>query len=315
MRFLRNKNKISTYEIKKAYYYFLNRNPETNAVVKDKKERLQNFSELRDEFLNSSEFQLKNWPPLSPTFIGKKPNFSEDPPSRLTEIVADQWSHLGDTNPFWSVLSADEFSGNIDAFQIEKFFRTGEFEVDKLLKAFEYHEIDLPQRLFILELGSGLGRVTKALARYSEYILGLDVSKPHIEIAKKYLSDHTNITFELMDQQTMKTQSTKLFNLFFSIISLQHNPPAIQRRLLENAVKTLQNKGSFVYFQTCCYIENYSYDESLHISLERDFETHALPISVILEILARNNFTIIDLWRDGYQIGINHHSYTFFARN
>ena len=78
------------------------------------------------------------------------------------------------------------------------------------------------------------------------------------------------------------------FDVFFSIIVLQHNPPPLIAYLLKTMLQKL-NAGGLAYFQVPTYRYGYSFDAEAYVASEPKLgvpEMHVLPQHVILKIAA-----------------------------
>ena len=167
-----------------------------------------------------------------------------------------------------------------------------------------------------MELGSGVGRITYWLARHFNKVSALDISKKYLEIARENLearelrADFINIE----NYSTLEKTVPREIDVFFSIISLQHNPPPIQILILRNILQRVSN-GGIAYFQTVIGINGYKFKISDYLNnQDAKFETHMLPMKEVISLLLQENFEILEIFRDEWQIDPNYHSYTFLAR-
>ena len=107
-----------------------------------------------------------------------------------------------------------------------EFFRSGEVNVandvtpDILRICGERSPLDLR----MLELGCGVGRMTRALARVFGHVTGVDVSDEMIRQARPNLSDLTNVRLEVVDGSTLASLRYEQFDFAFSFIVFQHIP-------------------------------------------------------------------------------------------
>jgi hypothetical protein len=91
-------------------------------------------------------------------------------------------------------------------------------------------------------------------------------------------------------------------DLFFSFITLQHNPPPIIRTVLESAIAGL-NPGGIAFFQILTYIARYEFNSSAYLESDSDgpaIEIHCLPQRDVFELLRVNGYDLLEVQRDGW---------------
>jgi len=114
-RLFRPKPSLSSASVIWAYRLFLDREPDSPSVVAEKAKRLMSTAELRKEFINSEEFKQKHPGFHSPTLSGFEPPISVEQVDSDAELQAlfqhiqKVWQHLGETEPYWSVLVQDKY--------------------------------------------------------------------------------------------------------------------------------------------------------------------------------------------------------------
>ncbi|MDQ3257707.1 MAG: hypothetical protein M3R15_28110 [Acidobacteriota bacterium] len=89
----------------------------------------------------------------------------------MKQVMKEQWDQITNENAFYGTLSRNEFEdpNNID---IDKFWETGREGADSLLKL---ANVENTQKLKMLEIGCGLGRMTHRFAeRFSKIYAYLD---------------------------------------------------------------------------------------------------------------------------------------------
>jgi glycosyltransferase involved in cell wall biosynthesis/SAM-dependent methyltransferase len=141
-------------------------------------------------------------------------------PMPLKEHRRD-WEDLSRLDPYWAILSEDEkqFGG----WAPEEILATGEEDVDRLMARAE--ELGLPaQREQALDFGCGAGRLSRALSRHFESVLGLDISEQMVKTARELNADVPNCRFELNDREDLSLVPTGSVDLAFTHLVLQHLP-------------------------------------------------------------------------------------------
>ena len=81
--------------------------------------------------------------------------------------IGEAWSALGNTDPYWSVLTDDRWRqpNMTDKGVIDAFYATGNGDIERLVAWLERNGIVLPPSAVCAEYGCGLGRITRLLAR------------------------------------------------------------------------------------------------------------------------------------------------------
>jgi ubiquinone/menaquinone biosynthesis C-methylase UbiE len=81
-----------------------------------------------------------------------------------------------------------------------------------------------PLNLAVLEIGCGVGRMTRMLARIFGRVTVVDVSREMIERARVNLADAHNVTLILGDGATLSLVADQSQDFAFSFIVFQHIP-------------------------------------------------------------------------------------------
>jgi 2-polyprenyl-3-methyl-5-hydroxy-6-metoxy-1,4-benzoquinol methylase len=283
----------------------LGRLPESDEAINAKKHYA--ISDLRKTFVESYEFKILHRPTMTPP-MSPLENLSHVHAFQVFQRTVSQWNKLGEVDPYWSVLSSDEHHGQLNAWELEKFYDSGEREVRNLLRILE--ESGIKTRLAnykILELGCGVGRLTKSLAALGADVIAVDISKANISIAAKALKEFSNVSFITIESLDDLDRLEIEFDMFFSVITLQHNHAAVQLVLLDKILKQMIKSGSIAYFQTVIASPKMEF-------IDDTFDTFALPTRFILDVIHQNNFRLVNVFRDDYQLDPDFHSYTFIAQ-
>lgn len=81
-----------------------------------------------------------------------------------------------------------------------------------------------PRELTLLEIGCGIGRMTRHLARIFGKVHGVDVSEEMIERGRARLADLDNVELSANDGATLSLFPDAVFDVAFSFIVFQHIP-------------------------------------------------------------------------------------------
>ena len=304
---------VSRDEVIYAYRMLLGREPEGEEAIQGHL-AATDWLELRDRFISSPEFQRT----MGPHIVSHEQYDNlMAPPSRvnvkisaehfeiLLRHIQSAWEVLGVEKPHWSVLTApmfrpDQIDANLDAF-----YQSGTQSWLALARAAERAGKLLPSDWTAFELGCGVGRVTAQLAKRFQSVVAYDVSRPHIDIARAHLADLAieNASLSVMTDLRHLSNLEK-FDIFYSVIVLQHNPPPLIYRILQIVFEKVR-PGGCVYFQVPVAKSGYEFDinDYLHKirSEEPIMETHVLPQKWLFRLLRDNRLDLLDLQRDTWQ--------------
>ena len=295
--------------VKWGYHLFLDREPENEEVVLDKV-ALKNSQELRRSFIQSDEFKQRN--PASPALSGNEPRLlieevnSEAELQTLFEHIQAAWEHLGETEPYWSVLTSERFlHANIQHSGVtEEFYGTGKNDVAQIIRTLERSGIDHASITACLDYGCGLGRVTLWLAEYFSVVYGYDISRTHLQVAERYLVGSRNIQNVVL-KQVKRVKDLEDFpnvDLIYSKIVLQHNPPPIIAFVIRQFLIALNPKG-VALFRVPTYRLGYEFSLRNYLSNDaarREVEMHVLPQHKIFEIIRQEGARVVEVIEDGW---------------
>jgi 2-polyprenyl-3-methyl-5-hydroxy-6-metoxy-1,4-benzoquinol methylase len=238
------------------------------------------------------------------------------PGEKLLEMfqrIAEEWAQFGEENPFWSVLTDEKFkSGVINNDLITDFYESGRKDAELIDVFSSRNEVAAPRGGICVELGSGVGRVTKHLAERFDTVIAIDISQAHLKICESHLNacGIKNVEYMVLKNPESINDLTP-YDYFFSTIVLQHNPPPVQKYLLDKLLwKARQGAGAL--FQLPTGALNYSFDVDQYLSsTERTGEMHCLPMRNVFSVLEKNGFSPHEVRMDGWTGWYGSH--TFFA--
>jgi SAM-dependent methyltransferase len=131
------------------------------------------------------------------------------------------WEDFAAQDPFWAVLSQpDRKYGRWDR---EAFYRTGEEQIAEVMD--HAAQFELPEnREAALDFGSGVGRLTRALAARFDRAVGVDISQTMVENAARFNEDVPNVSFQVNARPDLRVFDDASFDLVNTRIVLQHLP-------------------------------------------------------------------------------------------
>lgn len=290
---------LSKSDVYAAYRLFLDREASEDEV--ELWLGTPSLANLREAFLASTEFEAARgheetrWrqpPHHSPSMFDTSARLRVDwktdatTEAALLTYVQETWTRLGEEEPHWSVLSSDQFrSSQIEDHQ-DEFYRSG--SNDAALVGATLSRCGSSDRKFrrILEFGCGVGRVTPYLAASFDEVVAVDISTSHLKMAQKRAEESgvDNVRFTLARAPDFGIEPDS-FDVWFSHIVLQHNPPPIIALILTQMFKQL-TPGGLAIFQVPTYAPGYSFDLAHYLSGSKRgaIEVHCLPQSVVFEL-------------------------------
>lgn len=300
-------NLITPEDVHMAYRWILGRDPENTKVVENYVTRCTSVAELRRVFLQSPEFRSKI--PISafkPSNLGPLRVDVEVDAKTLATMVAHlerNWERLGRTEPHWSVLSHENFRANNIKGRESQFYDSGKSALEAFTSVIGRAGLDISSHNICFELGCGLGRVTKWLATKFESVLAADISLSHLERARTALWGFGITNVELLNVDRLERLSALPgYDVFFSIIVLQHNPPPVIAEILRCVLNGL-NPSGIAYFQVPVYRRGYKFDADAYVAGMdgiTGIEMHIIPQRTLFSIFEQANCQLLEVLEDGW---------------
>ena len=161
------------------------------------------------------------------------------------EAMREDWNRRGHENASHYVQSAR------NDWEDRDFFRSGEINVAKLVMT-DMPRICGPAKspldLSMVEIGCGVGRMTRMLARIFADVAALDVSDEMAARARANTADLPNVTVLLGDGATLQPLASDSYDFVFSFIVFQHIPSfTVIASYCEEAYRVLRPGGLFKF--------------------------------------------------------------------
>lgn len=304
-----------------AYRLFLAREPESEQVIRNGLQ-CKSVEELRQRFIESEEFSRT----ILRVFANRRfpLDLEQELPIdvhcdglRLAQLFArveSTWAQLGREDPYWSVVTWEGFRQENFQQNAGSFWGGGKQDVARLFAWLQRNHVTPLPEWSCLEYGCGTGRVSPWLAKQFRHVIAVDISNPHLSIARgQWEQQHHNIHFRRIEN-IGSLDLLETFDVLFSIIVLQHNPPPVIAYIL-NKLFALIRPGGIAYFQLPTFSRGYHFyiDEYL-ASAASGMEMHVLPQRTIFEIARNNHCYVLEVQPDNLTGSLDMISNTFLFR-
>lgn len=223
--------------------------------------------------------------------------------ARLLDHTEQTWTRLGEEEPHWSVISAEQFKRDrLDAHRTE-FYASGLGDVEVFLAFLARNGVDAGRLHRVLEYGCGLGRVTRYLAERFAQVVACDISPSHLQQAEAYLRDAGRRNVGCQRIRTLADiEGPADLDAVFSLIVLQHNPPPAIAAILERLLRRLR-PGGVAYFQVPTYAADYRFsiaDYLAHGLDAKHIEMHYLPQRQVFRIARDAGCDVLEVREDDW---------------
>jgi SAM-dependent methyltransferase len=232
--------------------------------------------------------------------------------SRMLEYQELTWKKLGETEPYYNVITDDVFKMANFSGNEERFFSSGQSCRQNIEKTAARYDLDLKAYKDCFELGCGAGRITMWLADVFGKVIAADISPDHLRIAAETMKRTHHHNVDLVKVDTFASlDALPEFDVFVSFIVIQHNPPPVAAVILEKLLRKIR-PGGLANFQCQTYMPDYSFsvaDYIKHIDGIKQgdsFEMHCLPQPVIFDMFKRTGFRLLEVREDTWTgVGIS----------
>ncbi len=296
-----------------AYRLLLGREPENQAVLDQFCGSVRDLAQLRQVFLDSPEFRQrmaatldKSQPQVRqrhPFHLPQMPVELDATPAELVQMldrVKAAWERFGDTEPYWSVVTQPMYRMEQIEAHRKSFYHSGKYSCDLFLAALRRCGINPAELGSCLEVGCGVGRVTRYLAEAFPRLIAADVSGAHLGYAREWLQQEglSNVEWRHWTDPAA-LQQLPAVDVVFSLITLQHNPPPVMAWMLRALLAAL-NHGGVAYLQLPTYSSGYLFEVKryLNMSPQASMEMHFLPQHEVFAIVQASGCICLEVRED-----------------
>lgn len=156
------------------------------------------------------------------------------------------WNAFGNNDPLWAILTLPDKQWN--KWQVDEFFKTGEKEIDGIIKYIESLGVTIPRNK-ALDFGCGVGRLTQGLTHYFKEVCGVDIAPSMIDLAVKYNRHGHQCQYYLNETDDLKLFKDNSFDLAYSNITLQHMKPRYSKKYIKEFLRILTPRGLLIFQQ------------------------------------------------------------------
>ncbi|MFY9614735.1 MAG: class I SAM-dependent methyltransferase [Candidatus Dormiibacterota bacterium] len=167
----------------------------------------------------------------------------ENPDAAMsTDAMREFWDARARENAMWFIHSCLDYN-RVDE---KRFWKSGEEDLDRTLSlvnaAFRGDER-------VLEIGCGIGRITRAIAARTAVAIGVDVSSEMVERGRQAMQDVANARLVLGNGRDLAEFGDADFDACYSFIVFQHIPdPEVTCRYIVEIGRVLK-PGGWTLFQ------------------------------------------------------------------
>lgn len=156
------------------------------------------------------------------------------------EQVRRDWTRLGAEDPLWAVLVEDGKRGG--GWDVEEFLARGRSDVARSVE--DLAGLGLPVRWHrVLDFGCGAGRLSQALARYADEVVGVDISAPMLDTARRLDRSGGRCTFLLSEHGDLREIDAGTVDLVYTERVLQHLPRPVLEACVGEFLRVLRPGG------------------------------------------------------------------------
>ncbi len=231
--------------------------------------------------------------------------------------IGKNWESLAKHDPMWSILSVPDKRGN--KWDINDFLATGGNEINDLMRYIENVINVKVKRSFALDFGCGIGRLSLALAKYFDNVVGVDISSTMItrarQISEQYKDAYKGEITYIINKYNIIPMETDTCDFIYSNIVLQHMRAVDALVYISEFVRMIKKEGLAVFQSPSRSLvaEDKSFKSCIETGGGTDtIEMNMIPIKSVIDTVYYAGGNIINIKRD-YNAGPKFESFTYFV--
>ena len=154
------------------------------------------------------------------------------------------WDQHAATDPLWAVLAFPDKRGG--RWTLPEFMKSGEREIALVFHRFAELQLTVPNGR-ALDFGCGVGRLTQALARRLDRVIGADISPAMVDLARRLNQYPERAQYLCTSETALETLAARSLGCIYSNIVLQHVAPAVTVGYLADFFRLLAPQGLLVF--------------------------------------------------------------------
>ena len=306
-------------DIRALYRTVLKREAESDAVVRNYTAAQVPLGAALEIFLNCPEYVERNVPSgAAAIWRAREPgsvevDATEEQLAAMRAHVEKVWSAYGEKETYWSVLTADKYRDQaMDAAALADFYASGHRTYEQIARLLSRNGIAEGRIHSVLDFGCGVGRLAAPFVQRFGHYTGVDISPGHLRLARQRATESGLAAADFMTMSDF-LRSDIVYDLYYSLIVLQHNPPPIMREMLRAGLQRVR-PGGYALFQVPAMIFDYNFSVERYLAggARDSMEMHALPQRTVFAELVDAGFQLLEVVPDPF-IGTAGISYVYFA--
>jgi len=171
------------------------------------------------------------------------------------------WDKFGKRDPLYAILLEEDKKGN--KWKPDDFFELGREEIKQIID-YTANNLGLTMRRSrALDFGCGVGRLTQALARHFETVVGVDIAPAMLKGARKYNKFADRCQYVLNERDDLRLFESNSFDFVYSNLVLQHMRPEYCKSYLKEFIRVLRPNGLLVFYMPSEVLEQNSVPPSM----------------------------------------------------
>jgi SAM-dependent methyltransferase len=154
------------------------------------------------------------------------------------------WNRLGRKDPLWAVLTDARYKDG--RWDPDALFAIGVAQIDEILLKAQQRHLTFGRQA-ALDFGCGVGRLSQALARDFESVVGIDIAASMIAEAQRRNKFGSKCKFIVNNRPDLSAFLDGSFDFVVTLLVLQHIEPRYAKHYIAEFVRVLRSDGLIVF--------------------------------------------------------------------